>query len=278
MSKDKQIEEMARIICKLTARRGDCEKCGFKKQYSMLCSKFDDATDLYNAGYRKQEWISVEERLPEEGQRVLLYSPADGVTTGHRLDEIGRFYVSKNYPERPTHWMPLPEPPKMKGGAAKSKVNWRWDMGVYVPFCPYCDELAYEKDHCVFCNREYEWVEGEHKSTIVEVGEYIVVQATNNHIHIYKDGRIIGHVSCTKKMTEDELIKALQYDRDQYNKGYRDALITRSMLADDIKAGVAREIFEEIEKLNTNFKWHCMLHIDKADLAKLKKKYTEEHG
>lgn len=56
MSNEKQtIEEMARIICKPTANKGNCDKCGFKKQ----CSKFDDATDLYNAGYRKQiegEW------------------------------------------------------------------------------------------------------------------------------------------------------------------------------------------------------------------------------
>ena len=58
------------------------------------------------------EWISVEERLPEVRQRVLLYSHHDGVNTGYRADEIGRFYVDKSYPYRPTHWMPLPEPPK----------------------------------------------------------------------------------------------------------------------------------------------------------------------
>lgn len=85
------------------------------------------------------------------------------------------------------------------------KVKWRWDYGVYVPLCPYCGELAYEKDHCVFCNKEYEWVEGEHKGTIVNVGEYTVVQATNNHIHIYKGERMVRHASCTKKMTEEEL-------------------------------------------------------------------------
>lgn len=58
------------------------------------------------------EWISVDERLPEVRQRVLLYSHHDGVNTGYRADEIGRFYVDKSYPYRPTHWMPLPEPPK----------------------------------------------------------------------------------------------------------------------------------------------------------------------
>lgn len=56
MTKNEQIEEMAKVICKPTANKGNCDKCGFKKQ----CSKFDDATDLYNAGYRKVErgeWI-----------------------------------------------------------------------------------------------------------------------------------------------------------------------------------------------------------------------------
>lgn len=63
----KQIEEMARIIFKPTASKGNCERCGFKKQ----CSKFDDATDLYNAGYRKQkegEWTRVEVNGKNYGQ------------------------------------------------------------------------------------------------------------------------------------------------------------------------------------------------------------------
>ena len=63
MSEERQIEEMARIICKPTSNRGDCEKCGFKKQ----CSKFDDATALYNADYHKQsygEWEWFEEWSP----------------------------------------------------------------------------------------------------------------------------------------------------------------------------------------------------------------------
>ena len=87
--------------------------------YGLLRQDCDDiAEQLYHEGYRKQsEWISVEERLPEVRQRVLLYSYHDGVNTGYRADEIGRFYVDKSYPYRPTHWMPLPEPPKMKGGA-----------------------------------------------------------------------------------------------------------------------------------------------------------------
>lgn len=60
---EKQIEEMAKIMCKPTANKGNCKRCGFHKQ----CSKFDDARDLYNAGYRKQsdgEWIKKYDKAP----------------------------------------------------------------------------------------------------------------------------------------------------------------------------------------------------------------------
>ena len=56
MNRDKQIEEMAKIICTPTAKKGNCDKCGFKRH----CSKFDDATDLYNAGYRKASEVASE--------------------------------------------------------------------------------------------------------------------------------------------------------------------------------------------------------------------------
>lgn len=36
-------------------------------------------------------------------------------------------------------------------------VEWRQDFadGVSYPHCPACHELAYEKDHCVFCGRRF---------------------------------------------------------------------------------------------------------------------------
>ena len=75
-------------------------------------------------GYRKQsEWISVDERLPDENGRYLV-----NVDISHMAFEdlftvaimaYGKshgFYVY-NEVEKVTHWMPLPEAPKMKGGA-----------------------------------------------------------------------------------------------------------------------------------------------------------------
>ena len=70
---------------------------------------------LYNAGYRKQEWISVEDRLPTEQDADDDY----GVLAIHKRS-IKRYYHWKSVADNPfdfTHWIPLPEPPKMKGGA-----------------------------------------------------------------------------------------------------------------------------------------------------------------
>lgn len=92
-----------------------------------------------------------------------------------------------------------------------AKVNWKWDYGVYVPFCPFCKEPAYEKDHCVFCGKKYEWVEGKHQPTVVEHHGYTMIQCTNNHLQLYKDGRIVMHASCKKKMTVDELKEQVEF-------------------------------------------------------------------
>lgn len=57
MTKREQIEEMARIMCRDTSNRGDCEKCDFKRQevfgFIHQCFKYDNAEAIYNAGYRK---------------------------------------------------------------------------------------------------------------------------------------------------------------------------------------------------------------------------------
>ena len=77
---------------------------------------FEDfiADGVLSAGYRKQRWIPVTERLPEYGKVVLA--------CGKRHATSGQFQGA--YPSDPhywlwrgcskyvTHWMPLPEPPK----------------------------------------------------------------------------------------------------------------------------------------------------------------------
>ena len=77
----------------------------------------DDIADkLISNGVTVQEWISVEDKLPEDDSDVLAYS---------RNGEECRIYPANyekgvwfdcifNTPatDTTTHWMPLPEPPK----------------------------------------------------------------------------------------------------------------------------------------------------------------------
>ena len=85
------------------------------------------------------------------------------------------------------------------------------------------------------------------------------------------DGEIYkAIVQCGVSVDKDELIKALQYDHGQYDKGYADA-----------KTEVAREIFEEIERIlllnkvcsDSGIYYE---HDAERDITELKKKYTEE--
>ena len=59
------------------------------------------------------KWISVEERLPDEIARVLVY--IDGYYTVSELHNLwgGMVWDYMGIDGRPTHWMPLPEPPKV---------------------------------------------------------------------------------------------------------------------------------------------------------------------
>ena len=115
-----QIEKMARAWCGLPHRH-DCEGCYCRREG--CCYEINISEMLYNAGYRKQsEWISVEDRLPEEGGEYLVF----GRTFGNKKPQIWiceRISVGSvigwcNNAKNPIveAWMPLPEAPKMKGG------------------------------------------------------------------------------------------------------------------------------------------------------------------
>ena len=70
------------------------------------------------------EWISVNDRLPEIGQKVLAYRPTaylhgdDPITnciyTGETNCSWEQVKHGFNRINHPTHWMSLPEPPEVE--------------------------------------------------------------------------------------------------------------------------------------------------------------------
>lgn len=60
----------------------------------------------------KSEWISVEERLPEPYIDVITYDTVEFFEANY-LTKDGVWAKGVLV----SHWLPLPEPPKMKGGA-----------------------------------------------------------------------------------------------------------------------------------------------------------------
>lgn len=129
MNENKQIEEMGLAICKSrgVSNGEGCEGCC----QDSLCLYQQIAMSLYGAGYRKQEWISVEERLPElEGKArtwgKLQIQPSVRVLCTC-VQKSGKVLVKEGFYElwgdrvvwkipgsidSVTHWMPLPEPLK----------------------------------------------------------------------------------------------------------------------------------------------------------------------
>ena len=115
MNEEKQIEEMGKIICSHVQGQHGCDNCGLYESKS--CAPFNAAREIYNADYRKQNgWTSVEERLPEREGTYLVYTYKGAIKFGG----FRCYYAENDKPQFDyyvTHWMPLPEAPKMKGGA-----------------------------------------------------------------------------------------------------------------------------------------------------------------
>lgn len=63
------------------------------------------------------EWISVEDRLPDQGQPVIYWFSLLGVFAGkfERLNGTNLFSGERGFlGDEVTHWMPLPEPPEVQ--------------------------------------------------------------------------------------------------------------------------------------------------------------------
>ena len=70
-----------------------------------LCSLFEE------------RWISVEDRLPQDGERVIACFPEETESVGEatfRLTEDNQWLTEHGSWFLVTHWIPLPSPPEVK--------------------------------------------------------------------------------------------------------------------------------------------------------------------
>ena len=76
----------------------------------------DEFLDLINDAFTedvapKAEWISVEERVPDNGETVLTVDN-EGYMIVASWYELGGWFLPVCRANPVTHWMPLPVPPK----------------------------------------------------------------------------------------------------------------------------------------------------------------------
>ncbi len=76
------------------------------------------------------DWIKTSERIPEQGQNVLIYFPDNPYVNSSvwivMFDKyLGCFCDYTKFIDLKdiSHWMPLPEPPKVKNIAPDCKCN-----------------------------------------------------------------------------------------------------------------------------------------------------------
>lgn len=89
---------------------------------SRTCVCGSDRDELAQKVKTMPKWVSVDERLPEEdgstGESIIvLISTRKGVMAGFLEDvhdSSSWSDIQRIYGPSPTHWMPLPEPPKTK--------------------------------------------------------------------------------------------------------------------------------------------------------------------
>ena len=69
------------------------------------------ADHLIAHGVTVQEWISVDDRLPEKDEIVIICTDKNFIYAGELIGDTW-FLDNDSWTETVTHWMPLPQPPK----------------------------------------------------------------------------------------------------------------------------------------------------------------------
>ena len=103
----------------LIKRLRDCAETNSLSLYKRVLMK--QAADAIEELMRRCEqfqympppaWIPVTDRLPELNAPCLVYNKSQPMMVGWRVDDKRFRIPGSRFPDHPTHWMPLPKPPK----------------------------------------------------------------------------------------------------------------------------------------------------------------------
>ena len=87
----------------------------FAEQYEKrgLLTAPHTAMDLIAQGVTVQEWISVDDRLPNDNDRVIAFRPNEPETSAYKYCVMWGWSVKASLKHRGiTHWCAMPKPPK----------------------------------------------------------------------------------------------------------------------------------------------------------------------
>jgi len=117
MTNEKQLQT---AYDSMTARCATLQNKVFSLQSEVAVFERENAAQSLSCSNSSNKWISVDDRLPNEDDVVLIcydekpYGDSVGdslVDTAHYLLH-GTWQMKHKWSREVTHWMPLPEPPK----------------------------------------------------------------------------------------------------------------------------------------------------------------------
>jgi (2Fe-2S) ferredoxin len=95
---------------------------GFATYEDAYVAGWQAAIDRHFPGY--QEWISVEERLPDEGDWVMACFLKDERVIAVYCDGVWYRIIDQFQLPEVTHWMPLPDPPVARAATVGQGIDY----------------------------------------------------------------------------------------------------------------------------------------------------------
>lgn len=103
---------------------------------------------------------------------------------------------------------------KNRNKGKKGKAIYITEDGLSLPYCPFCNEPAYDDEYCVFCGAEFIKPTKEEMDEVKKANhEYkviyknVILIQVGCSVYQYRDNKFINHWSLAKPFTEEELLK-----------------------------------------------------------------------